>query len=52
MSIIDDAKELFGEMRVATPEEQECIENCLKDISTPTGVNIFELIKGEDELNE
>ena len=47
MSLIEEAKELFGEMRDATPEEQECIENYLKDISTPTGVNIFDLIKGE-----
>ena len=49
MSIIDDAKELFGEMRDATPEEQECIGNYLKDISMPTGVNIFDLIKDEDD---
>ena len=49
MSIIDDAKELFGEMRDATPEGQECIENYLKDISMPTGVNIFDLIKDEDD---
>ena len=48
MSLIEEAKELFGEMRDATPEEQECIENYLKDISTPTGVNIFDLIKDRD----
>lgn len=48
MNIIKEAKELFGEMRDATPEEQECIDNYLKDISTPTGVNIFDLIEDED----
>ena len=49
MSIIEEAKELFGEMRDATPEEQECIDNYLKDISELTGVNIFDLIKDEDD---
>ncbi len=48
MSLIEEAKELFGEMRDATPEEQECIENYLKDISIPTGVNIFDSIKDEE----
>lgn len=48
MSIIEEAKEIFGEMREATPEEKEYINNYLKDISTPTGVNIFDLIKDED----
>lgn len=49
MSIIEEAKELFGTMRDATPEEQERIDNYLKNISTPTGVNIFNLIKDEDD---
>ena len=49
MSIIKEAEELFGEMRDATPEEQECINNYIKDISNPTGVNIFDLIKDEDD---
>lgn len=49
MSLIEEANELFGKMRDATPEEQECIENYLKDISTPIGVNIFDLIKDEDD---
>ena len=47
MSLIEEAKELFGEMRDATPEEQECIENYLKDISIPTNVNVFDLIEDE-----
>ena len=47
MSIIEEAKELFGEMRDTTPEEQECIENYLKDISIPTNVNVFDLIEDE-----
>lgn len=49
MSIIEEAKELFGEMRDATPEEQKCIDNHIKNISVPTGVNIFDLIKDEDD---
>lgn len=49
MSIIEEAKELFGKMRDATPKEQERIDNYLKNISTPTGVNIFNLIKDEDD---
>lgn len=49
MSIIEEAIEIFGETRDATPEEQECIDNYLKDISEPTGVNIFDLIKDEDD---
>ena len=49
MSIIKEAEELFGEMRDTTPEEQECINNYIKDISDPTGVNIFDLIKDEDD---
>ena len=36
-------------MRDATPEEQECIDNYLKDISEPTGVNIVDLIKDGDD---
>lgn len=48
MSIIEEATQIFGEMRDTTPEEQECIDNYLKDISEPTGVNIFDLIKNED----
>ena len=49
MTIIEEAIEIFGEMRYTTPEEQECIDNYLKDISEPTGVNIFDLIKDEDD---
>ena len=49
MSIIEEAIEIFGEIRDTTPEEQECIDNYLKDISEPTGVNIFDLIKDEDD---
>lgn len=49
MRLIEDAKELFGEMREATPEEQEFIDNYIKNISTPTGANIFDLIKDGDD---
>ena len=47
MSIIEEAKELFGEIRDITPEEQECIDNYIRDISTPTGVNVFDLANSE-----
>lgn len=49
MSIIEEATEIFREMRDATSEEQKCIDNYLKDISEPAGVNIFDLIKDEDD---
>ena len=48
MSVIEDAKDLFGKMRDTTPEEQECINNYIRDISTPTGVNVFDLIKDKE----
>lgn len=34
---------IFGEMRDATPEEQESINNYIKSISRNTGVNFFDL---------
>lgn len=49
MSIIKEAEELFGEMRDATPEEQKNINRYLKNISVPTGVNIFEFLKGKGD---
>lgn len=49
MSIVDEAKELFGEMRDATSEERESIDDYIKSISTPTGVNIFDLMKDEED---
>lgn len=51
MRLIEDAKELFGEMRDATLEEQEGINDHIKDISIPTGLNIFDLLE-EGEQNE
>ena len=50
MSIIEEAKELFGEIRDITPEEQECIDNYIRDISTPTGVNVFDLANSEEPM--
>lgn len=50
MSIIEEAIELFGEMRDTTPEEQERINNYLRDISTPTGVNIFDLTNCKEPM--
>lgn len=47
--MIEEVEELFGKMRDATSEEQENINNYLKSISTPTGVNFFDLLNNEKE---
>ena len=47
MSLIKEAEDLFGNMRDTTPEEQKNIHRYLKNISVPTGVNIFEFLKGK-----
>ena len=52
MSIIKEAEELFGEMRDVTPEEQKCIDNHIKNISVPTGVNIFDLLDSNEEAEK
>ena len=52
MSIIKEAEELFGEMRDTTPEEQQCINNYIKDISDPTGINFFDMIDDKEKLYE
>lgn len=44
-NIIEEAQELFGKMRDATPEKQKCIDNHLKDISIPTGLNFCDFFK-------
>ena len=41
-SFIDEAKELFGEMRPLTLDEQQAYQKGIASISTPTGRNIFE----------
>ena len=38
-----EAGELFGNMRDATTEARESIDNYIKDISKNTGVNFFDL---------
>lgn len=38
-----EANALFGEMRNATPEEQESINRYIKSISRDTGVNFFDI---------
>ena len=38
-----EAESLFGEMREATDEESESINNYVKSISKNTGVNFFDL---------
>ncbi len=48
MSLIKEAEDLFGNMRDATPEEQKNIDIYLKNISVPTGVNIFDLLDGNE----
>lgn len=52
MGIIKEAEELFGEMRDATPEEQKYIDNHIKNISVPTGVNIFDLLDSNEEAEK
>lgn len=50
MNIIEEAKELFGEMRDITPEEQKRINNYIRDISIPTGVNVFYLVNNKEPM--
>ena len=50
MSLIKEAEDLFGNMRDATPEEQKNINGYLKEISMPTGMNIFDLLNKENEV--
>lgn len=40
-----DFSDLFDNMREATHEENESINNYIKSISKPTGVNFYDLIK-------
>ena len=48
--IIEEAEELFGNMRNATPEEQQSIDEYIKSISTPTDVNLFNLLEDNEEV--
>lgn len=50
MSLIKEAEDLFGNMRDTTPEEQKNINSHLKEISMPTGMNIFDLLDKENEI--
>lgn len=50
MSLIKEAENLFGNMRDTTPEEQKNINSHLKEISMPTGMNIFDLLNKENEV--
>ena len=43
------ADDLFGDMREMTPEESEAHSRYISSISTPTGVNIWDLV---DKTNE
>ena len=46
------AEELFGEMRDMTPEESEAHSRYISSISTPTGVNIWDILDKEEKCNE
>ena len=48
----EEAEMLFGKMREATKEEQECIDKHLKNISEPTGVNLFDYLDKSDEKGD
>jgi len=43
------AESLFGEMREMTPEESEAHNKYLSSISTPTGINIWDIIEKTNE---
>ena len=43
---------LFGEMRDMTPEESEAHSRYISSISTPTGVNIWDILDKEEKCNE
>lgn len=40
--LMNEAREVFGEMRDATKEEQRGVQEYIKSISSPTGRNFFE----------
>lgn len=52
MSLIDDANELFGDMRDTSPEELERINSYLDSISKPTGINIIDLLNEGENIND
>lgn len=43
------AESLFGKMREMTPEESEAHSKYLSSISTPTGINIWDIIEKTNE---
>ena len=46
------AEDLFGEMRDMTPEESEAHSRYISSISTPTGVNIWDILdKADNKTN-
>ena len=48
-NIMQVAESLFGEMREMIPEESEAHSRYISSISTPTGINIWDII---DKTNE
>ena len=49
MKINELAKELFGEMRDLTEEEQKSYNEYLKSISKPTGINFWDLYEEQEK---
>ena len=43
---------LFGEMRDMTPEESEAHNRYISSISTPTGVNIWDLVDNGNAISK
>jgi DNA replication initiation complex subunit (GINS family) len=43
MSYLEDAKELFGDMRNLTQEEQNALYSALNELSEPTGITLFDI---------
>lgn len=44
-----EAKELFGDMRDSTPEENKAINKYISEISEDTGVNFFDFVEENDK---
>ena len=47
-NIMEVAEDLFGEMRDMTPEESKAHSRYISSISTPTGVNIWDILDKAD----
>ena len=45
---ITDIIDIFGNMRETSKEENKAIQQALDKISSPTGLNLFDFVKGDD----